>query len=93
MTSPYCLRRYQLPPESAKTAQPSLDEALQHWQATLSQQGPDVPVADCMLRAYQVCLPCRHVSAEPDGSAHTTEGASPVGQSAPGCCAAPSCEG
>ena len=88
MTSSHCLRRYQLPPESAKTAQPSLDEPLQQWQAALSQQGPDVPVADCMLRAYQVCLPSQHVLGQPDGSTHTTEDASPVGQSAPGCCAA-----
>ena len=88
MTSFHCLCRYQLPPESAKTAQPSLDEPRQQWQAVLSQQGPDVPVADCMLRAYQVCLRCRHVIVQPDGNAFTAEGAPLVSQSAQGCCAA-----
>ena len=47
--------RYELPPESAKAAQPSLEQPLEQWQAVLSQQGAEVPVTDCMLRAYQVC--------------------------------------
>ena len=48
------VRRYQLPPESSKPAQPSLEEPQHQWQSMLSQQGPDMPLADCMLRAYQV---------------------------------------
>ena len=57
------VRRYQLPPESSKPAQPSLEAPQQQWQSMLSQQGPDVPLADCMLRAYQVHVPSSQTKA------------------------------
>ena len=45
---------YELPPPSAKVAEPSLQEAQQQWRARLEAQDPETALSDCLLRVYQV---------------------------------------